>query len=162
VAVTALYCSITDVQNRLSAAGVTARVDDTPPTSNGDVLDEASRIVDEHAYLLYGANLTLSTVVKHWTANIAAYLLCERRGNGVPKGIAEKYDRAMESLKRVLKNGRQIPDIAQLKTACPVLSNQRVRLDPNPRVVTETSKSTGTPAGYVQNQDTLDPPNYII
>jgi phage gp36-like protein len=48
---------IADVQNRLSADGVTYRTDDTPPTTYGDVLDEASREIDFYLLNRYDADL---------------------------------------------------------------------------------------------------------
>lgn len=154
---TTAYCTIGDIQNRLSATGVTSRTDDTPPDDYGDVIDEASRIVDESCLLMYSeANLAASGVVKHWTANIASFLLCERRGNPVPVGIASKYERVMETLDKVLLHGRQIPDIPMRKVGAPVLSNVRVQLAPVPHTVVERSRSTGKPDGYRQRNDVLD------
>lgn len=157
MAVTALYCTMDDVKNILSAAGVTARLDDVPPDDDGDVLDEAASIIDEYCYTRYGANLTRSRVVKHWAAALAAVALCERRGNPPPIGLVRKCDRVMESLKRVLSNGRQIPDIAQVKAGAPVMSNMHVQLYPYPHSVVESSgkRSTGKPENYQQNRDVL-------
>lgn len=160
---TTLYCTMDDVSNRLSAAGVTYRLDDVPPDpTDGDVLDEASRTIDEHCLLFYTEqNLALSPTVKHWCANIAANLLCERRGNPVPGGIERKFDRTMKSLERV-QRGRQIADIPMRKACVPVLSQPRIRLDPFPHTVIEKSGSTGTPEGYNQRRDSLDYLDWVI
>ncbi len=156
------YCVLADIQNRLSVVGVTARIDDTPPTTLGDVIDEASRMVDRYCQTRYGANLALSNIVKHCTANIAAMFLCERRGNPVPIGIQRKYDRDLEFMEKVEAYGKLIPDIAETKAGVPTLSNVHVQLVPYPHTVVEAGvrRSTGTPQGYTQNRDTLDSFNY--
>ena len=162
-AISTAYCTIDDVANRISKDGIFARIDDVPPDAYGDCIDEASRMIDEYCYLQYGSNLALSNVVKHWTANIATYLLCTRRGNPAPVGIVhDRYERAMKTLEAVLHNGRQIPDIAQLKSAVPVMSNVHIQPWPYPHTVVEgsTRRSTGTAAGYRRNTDTLDAPIY--
>jgi hypothetical protein len=43
-----------------------------------------------------------------------------------------------------------------------VLSNQRVALQPVPRIVTVTQKGTGSAAGYNQYTDTQDALDYSI
>lgn len=161
---TSLYCSLNDVKNRLSTAGVTYRIDDTPPdATDGDVLDEASRIIDDYCLLHYAeAQLAVSPIVMHWTANIAAMLMCERRGNPVPVGIHSKYERTLKRLERVQLGATLIADIPMRKTQVPVLSNVRVRLDPFPRTVVEKRRSTGTPENYKQHSDKLDFLDYSI
>jgi phage gp36-like protein len=158
---TAAYCQLIDIQNRLSAAGVAARVDDTPPTTLGDVIDEASRKVDEHCQTRYGTNLSKSNIVKHWTATIAATLLCERRGNPVPNSLARRYQETMDAMEHVLLHGRLIPDIAERKAGVPVMSNVHTQLLPYPHTVVETGtrRSTGKPEQYTQNKDVID--NYV-
>ncbi len=151
------YCSLTDLQNRLSADGVTYRTDDDPPTLYGDVIIDASSQIDEHLYFLYDpTQLALSDWVRERCADLAAYLLCERRGNPPPPGIASKYERAMDRLEKVRLGQLAVPNLPVMKSMAPVLSNCRIQLFPWPRVVVEPSNSTGTPAGYVQFQDVLD------
>ena len=124
------YCTIADVQNRLSADGVTYRTDDTPPTTYGDVLDEASREIDFYCLARYDeALLASSNWVKHQCAVIAAFLLCERRGNPVPRGIAGKYERTIEKLEKVQLGTVAVPGIVERRTAVPTMSNVRIRLD---------------------------------
>jgi len=155
---TALYCSMTDVRNRLSAEGVNLRLDDFPEDADGDILNEAAAIIDEHAGPRYGTNLPNSRIVNQWAANIAACLLCERRGNPPPLGMSRKFDRTMKSLEAVLSHGRQITDIAEMKTSCPVLSNVHTQMFPFPHTVVEAGarRSTGTPEGYTQTKDLID------
>lgn len=156
---TTLYCSIDDVKNRLSANGVTLRMDDSPPTSYGDVLDDASRTIDEYCLLRYTeANLDASPWVKHKCADIATFLLCERRGNPPPRGIAGKFERAMERLELVRTFKMAIPDIPERRTAVPTLSQPRIRLDPNPRTVIERKRGStrNYPEDYAQHTDRLE------
>lgn len=154
---TLLYCSQNDLQNRLSADGVAYRVDDNPPTTLGDVLTDASTIVDEHLYSLYDpAQLVNSDWVRERAADIASYLLCERRGNPVPPGIQAKYERTMTRLEQIRLGVLAVPNLPIRKEMAPVLSNVRIRLDPFPRTVVERNNSTGTPQGYDQHTDSLD------
>lgn len=154
---TTLYCTIKDLENRLSAEGVSARSDDEPPDDLGDCINDASTQIDEHLYFLYDpAQLATSDWVRQRCADVAAFLLCERRGNPPPVGIAKKYERAMERLEMVQLGQLAVPALPVRKELAPVLSNVRVRLDPFPRVVVERSHSTGTPEGYQQNTDSLD------
>ncbi len=159
---TAVYCTANDIANRLSAAGVAARVDDSPPDVLGDVLDEASREVDEHCQPRYGSNLASSNIVKHWCATIAATMLCERRGNPVPNSLARRYQKTMESMEAVLLHGRLIPDIAERKAGVPTMSNVHTQLVPSPRTVVEAGvrRSTGKAEGYTRNTDNIDNYNY--
>ena len=162
---TTLYCAISDVQNRLSADGVTYRTDDAPPTANGDVLDEASREIDWYCLTQYAeTDLATSRWVKHQCAVIASYLLCERRGNPVPSGIARKYDRLVKKLEAVQSGARVIPDLGRRRTDVPTVSNVRPRLDPFPRTVVERNRSSSRdrPTDYTQNADRFDYLDYSI
>lgn len=160
---TTAYCSITDVQNRLSAEGVTLRTDDSPPTSYGEVITEASTEIDEYCLHRYtAANLAVSDWVRFRASVIAAVLLCERRGNPVPRSLEKRYDKLMERLEKVREGTLNIPDLAMRKEEVPVLSNVRIRLDPFPRTVVENNRSTGTPEGYRQHADQTDWLDYTI
>ncbi len=154
---TTAYCSQTDLQNRLSADGITYRTDDGPPTSLGDVIVDASTQIDEHLFFLYDpVQLATSDWVRERCADIASYLLCERRGNPVPPGIARKYERAMDRLEQIRLGLLAVPNLPIRKEMAPVMSNVRIRLDPFPRTVVERNNSTGTPQGYDQHQDSLE------
>ncbi len=154
---TTLYCQQTDVQNRLSADGVNYRIDDVPPSTLGDVLTDASTQIDEHLFFLYDpAQLATSDWVRERCADIAACLLCERRGNPVPPGIQAKYERTMNRLEKIRLGLLAVPNLPIRKEMAPVLSNVRIRLDPFPRTVVERANSTGNPQGYNQHLDYLD------
>lgn len=156
--ITAVYTTLTDIQNRLSAAGVAARVDDTPPDTLGDVLTEASREVDEHCQPRYGSNLPFSEIVHQWATTIAATMLCERRGNPVPNSLARRYQKVMDAMEAVRDHGRVIHDIAERKAGVPTMTNVHTQLVPFPHTVVESGvrRSTGTAEGYVRNRDVID------
>src|SRR5712671_5774094 len=92
---TVLYCSMNDVVNVLSQSGVDLRLDDIPPApTDGDVLNDASTIIDEFCANRYSPTwLVQSDWIRHRCKNIAAFLLCERRGNPVPSGVQTQWDR---------------------------------------------------------------------
>lgn len=160
---TVLYCTQDDVTNRLSLDGVAYREDDSPPGLLGDILNDASAMVDEYVFFMYDpAQMATSDWVRHRTADIASYLMCERRGNPVPPGIAHKYERSIEKLAKVRSGQIAIPGLPVRKTMAPVLSNVRIRLDPFPRTVVERNRSTGKPAGYSRHDDRLDFLDYSI
>ncbi len=153
------YCTLQNIQDRLSINGVTLRIDDVPPTTLGDVIAEASSIIDEHcAHRYTPANLAVSGWILYRATDIACYLLCERRGNPVPIGIAQRYERAVAKLEQVYNGRFNIWDIPERKSAIPTMSNQRIIFRPWPRVVTETGmlRSTGTVTQYVRNRDPWD------
>lgn len=150
------YCDTDDLLDRLSAAGVIDRSDDTPPHHLGEVIARASLKVDQHCLLLYEAGrLAQSEQIKQVAADIAAHLLCRRRGN--PSVFREEYDEAMLYLRRVQLGVLQVHDIAARREVVPSVSNLRVRLDPFPRVVVERKRSAGPPVeDYRQNYDALE------
>lgn len=154
---TVSYCSQNDIQNRLSADGIIYRTDDEPPTLLGDVINDASSQIDEYLFAQYDpAQLATSDWVRQRTADIATFLLCERRGNPVPPGTAGKFERAMDKLERVRLGLISVPNLPMRKELAPVLSNVRINLLPWPHTVVERSNSTGTPAGYTQHEDPMD------
>jgi phage gp36-like protein len=132
------YCTQADLTNRLSADGVAYRTDDVPPGVLGDVLAEAATVIDEYCRLGYDpTNLAQSDWVTKRATDIAAFMLCQRRGNPVPPGVAQKYERTLERLELVRLGRLSIPDAPGRRNQVPVLSNLRVRLDPFPRVVVD-------------------------
>lgn len=161
---TALYCALTDVKNVLSTTGVTLRMDDTPPDSDdADILDAASREVDQYCLSAYSEeNLAVSPWVKHKCKIIAAVMYCERRGNDVPGSLQRRYDAIIKRFEKVETGQVIIPDIPMRKTACPILSNVRVVQHPTPMTVVTTKRSTGEVQDYTQRKDDVDPLNWII
>ena len=151
------YATIEGVRDRLSAGGVTLRADDSPPTAYGDVLSMADDEIDW--FCLEGhseARLEASSIVVGWANDIAAFILCERRGNLPAGGIAQKYERAVEKLEKVKSGQSNIPGVPRRTGYVPRLTNMRSTMRPYNRSVAEKSRSTGTPQGYTQNRDPWD------
>lgn len=160
----ATYCTLTDVYNRLSREGVDLRLDDAPPDVDADVLDDAASIIEEFCRVQYApAQLSASRWVNQRCTDIASYLLCERRGNPVPKSIERSWRQYVDNdgrpgrLDLVRKGSLQIPDIPMRKEMVPRVSTMRTRLDPvGPRAVVEKYRSTGTAEGYKQRTDSTE------
>lgn len=158
------YCTIDDVQRILSVEGVNYRIDDDP-SEYPDVIDEACREVD--LYLLpHYSTTTLSgnNWVKYQSAIITAVLLCERRGNPVPRGVDRKYERLTERLERIGSGELHVPGAVRRRTDVPTLSAPRIRLDPYPRTVIERRRggSANPPEDYPRIDDKTEWPNYQI
>lgn len=153
------YTNLTAIQNRLSANGVALRIDDVPPDTLGDVIGEASSIIDEYAATIYTqASLQTSNLIYYKATDIAMYLLCERRGNPAPMSVGARYERAMEFLAKVQVGQVRVWDAVERKVSAPTMSNLRVILRPYNRSVVESGvlRSTGTVTQYTQNRDPWD------
>jgi hypothetical protein len=159
----ATYCTMADLQNRLSVEGVALRIDDVPLEVLGDVLTDAGTQVEEHCLLRYSPGaLAASEWVHQRATDIAVVLLCERRGNPAPASAVRKHDRAMERLEQCRLGQFNVPDVGMAKSNAPVLSTPRIRLDPVPQTVIVKSRSTGNPEGYSQKVDYPDFGDYVI
>lgn len=151
-----LYCSWTDVINRLGAEGADYRIDDDPTTQT-DVLESAAVEVNGYLQLNYDPDqLVNSNWVRFKTRDIAVYLLCLRRNSPPPQSVEARYEKAIADLEKVQAGAVKVPDIYERKANVPVLSNQRVSLWPFPRVVTVAQKGTGKAEDYAQFQDSTD------
>jgi len=152
------YCTLKDVQRIFSVSGVNYRLDDDPAVIS-EVLGEASREVDMYLLTTYTADqLSGNDWVRYQTANIAAMLFAERRGNPPPSSIQAKYDRTMEKLQAIHLGQLRVPGLAPRRTDVPTLSQPRIRLDPYPRTVIERQRgsSRNRPTDYSQPADTLE------
>lgn len=157
------YLTEQDLHNRLSAEGVALRVDDGPPDDLGDVIDDASSLIEEYCWQFYdAAQLAQSEWVKQRATDLAAQLLCERRGNPAPVGVARRHDRAVESLEMVREGKLRIPWLPLRRTCAPRLANQRARLEPVIHVVTEKRRSTVKAKNYRQHDDKWEFFDYSI
>lgn len=150
------YTTAPAIQTRISSAGVSLRVDHDA-TATAQCISDASTEINGYCQLLYSVEaLAASAWVELKARDIAVYFLCLLRNNPVPQVVQARYDKAIKDLERVQAGGVQIPDAAMRRAAVPTLSNQRVRLQPVPQVVTVTGLSTypaGQPSGYVQHTD---------
>jgi hypothetical protein len=151
------YCALSDIQNLISATGVTLRTDDAPPSTLGDVILMAGCEIDTHLWTQYApADLVNNQAVTYWAAVLATVYLCLRRGNQPPAGLVEHYKRVMGHLEQGAKGKPVVPYCTRRKSFVPVLSAMRATMAPYPRAVVERSRSTGIPANYDQG-GTRDP-----
>lgn len=161
MATTAL-CESADVQLILSATGVSLRVDDDA-TATAWAIDEASQDIYGFALLQYEeTDLNGSVWVEKMAARVAAWYLCARRGNAIPKSIQTIRDVAWKELERVELGQKHIPDAPKRKASVPVYSQIRMRMRPFPRPQVEAQLSTGTAEGYTRFTDPTDVFDYSI
>lgn len=164
MATTALT-TLAQIRNRLSADGVTYRIDDAPDdSSDGDCIDEASQEIYEYCLERYEeSDLASSQIVARWAANLGAFFFCKRRANTPPQSIQARYDAIIKKLERVQRDNLNIADIPQKKANVPVLSNVRVKLGPRiPHTVVVGTRSTGTAEGYPQQVQYPEWSDYAI
>lgn len=161
MSITAL-CSSSDVQKILSSVGLSLRIDDDA-TATTWAIEEASVDVYGFAALQYEeADLVASNWITRIAARLAAWYVCIRRGNPVPKSIDRIKESAWEQLEQVETGKKKIPDAPMRKELAPVLSNLRVKMRPFPRTQVEVNRSTGTAEGYVRFVDQTDTLDYSI
>jgi len=157
------FCTLASIQDVLSADGVTLRLDDSPPSTYADVIDEASQYVNFYLWERYTeATLNASLWVKHVAKTVAAMMLCERRGNPVPVGVLERFGRYQLMLEAIQGGKAKVPGAALRKSSAPVMSNMSAVNRPYPRAVVEKLQSTGTPEGYTQNRDPLEATQQVL
>lgn len=130
-----LYCSSDDVDALLSQEGVDLRLDDDESDAISATeetrlttwaLNYATSRVNDYALGRYlAANLDNNWTVNHWATVIAARYLCVRRGNPLPKSIAELYKEVMADLKALKAGEYQLGDIAERVLNSPSWSNLR-------------------------------------
>lgn len=162
------YCSLTNLQDRLSDDGVNLRIDDKPTVITA-VINRASAKLEGYCRPRYDpTQLVNSAWALEAATSIALRYLCKRRGNPVPASIERDFQELISDdgksgeLQMVRRGSFQIPDIPMRKVDVPVMSNLHPRLDPFPRTTVERNNSTGTPTGYTQNVDRLDLWDYSI
>jgi hypothetical protein len=153
-----LYCKGSDLDDRLSAAGVARRADDDARVTASILRRAATRV---NFYLLpqYTADqLVLSEWVRERTADVAAYMHATYRGNPAPLPIKMESDMALAELESIRLGQARVPDVSARKAQVPVLSQPRADLFPIPRTVIERGRSTGSPDGYSRRDDPFEPP----
>lgn len=152
------YCQKADLELRLSALGVSLRLDDDV-TAVDDVIGDASEWINFYCEGRYEqAQLALSLWIKYRCRDIAILFLCIRRLNAIPKSAQFAYDQAIKALEKVQAATMVIPGIEPRKTPGPVLSQPRPVLWPIPHTVIERGRSTGQPEGYSRRDDQYEPP----
>jgi phage gp36-like protein len=156
------YCTLADIQSRLSVAGVSSAVDDDASTSDA-VIDEASAVIEEYLLAHYAAaDMAVNRWVKHQCSTVAAVLLMQRRGNDPPRSLRRKYEEALEKLEEVSENRKQVPGLVRRRASVPVMSTPRVQVGPfGPRTVVDRYRGTPNrtpPRDYTPPRDFTEPP----
>ena len=133
------YVTDADIDEILSANGVTARLDDDASGTisaaeelrrdNAQVL--ASETLDYYLYSRYAPNrLAESNLVNLWAAYYAAWHVCQARGNPVPKSISDYILDFIEPKLEDISAGRKfLPGVPLRRTQAPTWDNIRA----NPR-----------------------------
>lgn len=165
-----LFCDDVDVQELLSALGVTLRLDD----DGGGTLSagESAFLVRAHSWAtsrvlfycgqLYRADeMASSWLVNEWATCLSACYVCSRRCNPVPDSIHDLVygpdgdGGVMGDLKEVRLGLAQIPDVAMRNAPWPAWSN--VIVDPRYRLrqirVQRTISDKVPVRSYTQNVD---------
>lgn len=156
------YITSAQLQLEMSASGISLRVDDDA-TATAQCIADASIEADGYTLLRYNRTvLAASDWYKLKVKHIAQFILCTRRQNPCPQSAQFKYEKAIADLEKIAMGQMNICDAPGRKEEAPVLSNQRVRVTPFPRTVTERGRSTGDPSGYTQHDDRSDVMDYSL
>lgn len=127
-----LYCSESDIDAILSAAGTDARIDDfddgtTNDTNSAAAIEQATEKVNFYLSRRYSpAYLVQSAWVKWATATIAAWIISRRRGNPVMGSLEEDYTKYIEQLEQIQRGEYDVPNIAPRFDVTPAGANYTV------------------------------------
>ena len=163
-----LYCDQTDVTNILSAAGFLDRLDDNRDgilsvAEQGAftaIQTDVSEWVNFYCYHNYDPMyLSQSNWINLRAAELAAYLVCTRRGNSCPDVIYERAQKAEQWLQEIHAGRYMLPNVPMRRARAPVFSS--LRADPRFRFkvlrvetnYSSTTEPTQQPTGYSQAQD---------
>lgn len=128
------YCTQSDIEHYLSAAGVELSVDDDgdgyistdEQAAITDARVEASETVNFYCWDKYTpAALATSNWVNRAATIFAAYRLRSRRGNPVPAIIVDDAGKYEEKLTLIKEANGKIPGVPLRRTLAPVWSNTR-------------------------------------
>lgn len=147
------------IAGRLSWYGIDARIDDAPPDILTEMIDAASLEVLFYLGRRYPvATLATSNMVAHWTAEVATYLLCTRRGNPCPASVRTRYEEVKKILEQIQEGKGMVTDIANPNSA-PAVVNHEIRHDMNPpkRRVSRDSEPATNPS-YPTYNNPFTPP----
>jgi hypothetical protein len=129
------------------------------------VIGDAVNEVDYYLYPRYDVDSSQyanNPWVKAAATAAALVLLFKRRGNPVPRVFLWRWTDPtagfLPKLQRVLDGQAVVPRLQLRKGEVPVMTNIRTRLWPYPQALAERKHSTGTPQGYTQQDDSVEPP----
>lgn len=157
---TTVYCTSADVQQRASVDGVALRLDDSGAVIDA-CIEEATVEVNNYCLTFYDVGgLANSDWVRMKTIRLAIFYLCLRRMNKPPASVERARDDILADLEKVRAGRLDISDTYKSHSSAPQLINQRVVLQPTPRLVTSQSRSIGElPVNaYPQRLDPFDCP----
>lgn len=137
-----LFCTDEDVQDLLTALGVSSRTDDDG-SGEPDGADEARVLlkarnvatarVKFHLQPRYEpADLTNNWLVNHWATALAALQVCRRGGQTAPASVEKAAKEALDDLKEVRSGVAHLPDVGTASVDWPAWSN--ITVDPRYRV----------------------------
>jgi phage gp36-like protein len=163
------YCTQSDVEAILSAAGVTAFADDDEDGSlDGTETGYITRAIERAAARMNAvleiryklADLTSNAWCQFANADVAAYLLTSRRGNSPPTQIADAYQEVIDLLDKIKANRGKVPEQGESFDFLPSVSNyQPVRGVRNMPVRVDPNESTGdAPATGIKRETSQDYP----
>lgn len=170
-----VYCTQTDVEQILSANGVTLRLDDdgaglvsaAEQLRMTDAINGAACTVDFYCFSKYTqAQLATSMFINRAASWLAAYDLCGTRGNEVPESILEEAEKWEEKLAKIESKGGRVPGLPYRMSQCPTMDNTRLDNRYNSKVIrverrTSTSQATQLPVN-VDLQDSMSNEGYGI
>jgi len=152
-----IFCDFNDMSDVLSQHALDLRTDDNPPSIWRNSIYRAGSKMTQYLVRRYD---TASLAGNYWvcfnTAIVACYILCGGRGNTRPTSLVSDYKDTIESLKEVRSGLADIPDLAARRQSCPVMSNIRILLAPQPHARVHRSMSTttgGEVSAYQQIRD---------
>ena len=143
------FCSSTDLDNYLSAAGVAAFTDhEDSGSENTEAINQAinratSRILDYAGQHYTADNLLTSQTVKDWCVVIGCYVLCGLRGSSRPESLSEDYQEICGKggfLEQLRAGNYQIYNLPKRNGKAPAYANvtidrrhpyRKIRVKPN-------------------------------
>lgn len=149
------YCVTADVEFVLSAAGVTANLDDTEAgVRSAEMEDWIDRAIDiaagkinakvRHQYKISDLDGSGNTWLRDTNAYLAAMTLATRRGNPCPESLVRECEERLALLNEIRWGRESIPEQAPSFDHTPAASNYRPELYKidNP-IRVDTGESTG-------------------
>jgi len=130
------YCTVGDITRMLSSAGVSAFSDHNEDgvSDEGvidDCIDQAAQEIDFALHERYDPDqLVQSPIITRWATTLAAYFLCQRRGNPVPEPIQREAERILfdddSALSEIRRGNRWLPGLEPNRGQSPSFANMTI------------------------------------
>jgi phage gp36-like protein len=158
VAIDWTYCEGEDVINLLGFDGVEAFASHDERGSDATLQDCVEQGADEINLCVLArypaAAVKGNRLLKRWNSMLAAFFVCERRGNPVPASIAAECERIMARLEDVRIGKLRIPGVPMIGPNVPALSNLVVdRRYPRTQVRVVLQNSSNYPTKLPRNSE---------